>query len=219
MSDETLAKLAAMGLTNNSSSNAMVPGKKGKSKQAHVVEEAEEVAETEVEEEPVVNQKKAKAKTVVTANSKAKLDPETEMLVNYAKEKMQAERDELVEKLTANAEEDDVEELTETYNSMSIPQLKLLVKSMPKEKEVEQHQPVVNRQQMDARQIRQQERNYAGASGAVTPNPQQKRSLVNNGRQAAEVDFDDMPLETPTINHAEIAGFKDGRFVTGVDRN
>lgn len=212
LSDETLATLAAKGITANSGS--MAPGKKAAPKKRMMTQEehdammAEEEA-TEDEEEPVTNSKKGKAKKVTT-NSKPKLDAETEMLVNYAKEKMQEERSELVEKLVANAEEDDVEELTETYNSLSIPQLKLMVKALPKEEKQEVKPTTINRQ-LDSRQIMQQRRNYAGAAGAVVPSHQQRKAMTNNGKPS-EPDFDDQPLEPPTINHAEIAGFENGRF-------
>jgi hypothetical protein len=207
LSDETLAKLATMGLTNNAIPPQFMKGKK---KAAPVEETETESEEVEDEEEVPVKNSKHKVAKKVTTNSKPKLDPETEMLVNYAKEKMQEERDELIEKLIVNADEEDVEELTETYNSMTIPQLKLMAKALPKAEEKVVQQPVINRR-MDAQDVIQNRRNFAGAAGAITPSKQQKKAIVNNGK-AVEPNFADAPLEHPTINHSEIAGFANGRF-------
>lgn len=212
LSDETLAKLATMGLTNNAIPPQFMKGKKKAVAPAQDAEEdAEDAgADEEAEGEVPVKNSKHKVTKKVTTNSKPKLDPETEMLVNYAKEKMQEERDELIEKLIVNADEEDVEELTETYNSMTIPQLKLMAKALPKVEEKVVQQPVINRR-MDAQELIQNRRNFAGAAGAITPSKQQKKAIVNNGK-AVEPDFEDMPLEAPTINHSEIAGFTNGRF-------
>ena len=219
LSDELLSKLAI---------NAMPPQLMKKKKV--MVEDAESEEEMMDEEEmpmkkkPIQNQanKKTPEKKTVTVNTtkeeKPKRDPETEMLCNYALRKMQEEKDVLIEKLTANASEDDVEELTEVYNEMDVEKLELLAKALPKEEK----QPVQNqraeRSERGRSNLREQpenqrnSRSFVGAGGAI---PRQQAKQVNNSSRRQQEDEDPLagPLETPTINYAEIAGYKNGTFV------
>lgn len=226
LSDSTLATLAAKGITNNA-----IPPQFMKKKKAVPVaddasedetdggddEEAEGEAPVAKKKQMVANSKAKPAKKALTVNSQdpdANLTPRQKILINYAESQMEKEKEDLIEKLTANAEEEDIEELETVYNSMEIPQLKLLAKALPKENKQVAQQPIINRR-VDARQAVQNQRNFAGASGAVLPTNQQRKALTQNGRgKAEEPDFDDMPLDVPTINHAEIAGFENGRFKT-----
>lgn len=232
LSDETLARIAV---------NAMPPQlQKGKKKPMMSKADAEDMmdgGEDEDQEDEngkvvknqankqqlVANQgaKKVPAKKEVTVNTSKeetpKLDAKTQFLVNYAERKMQEEKDALIEKLTANASEDDVDELTEVYNEMEVEKLELLVKALPKEEK----QPVQNqraeRSERGRSNLREgvenlrNGRSFVGAGGAIS---RQQAKQVNNSRKQAD-DEDPLagPLESPTINYAEVAGFKNGTFV------
>lgn len=223
LSDKTLSQIAI---------NAVPPQfMKGKGKKKVVAEEEESDAEIEDEEEvPVKNQarkpvpKVPEKKAVVTVNKTRedaphKLDPKTQFLVNYAEKKMQEEKDTLIEQLTANASEEDVEELTEVYNEMDIDRLEVMVKGLPKR---EKQEPVQNsRNQRGRSNLREEQtqnskggRNFTGAGGAL---PRSQARQVNNGqRKSKDDDGDDAlagPLETPTINYNEVAGYQNGSFI------
>jgi hypothetical protein len=213
-SDETLARFAL---------NAMPPQlQKGKKK---VVAEEEESDEEMMDEEemPVKNQAgkckgKPPVKKAITVNkekpAKVELDERTQFLVNYAERKMQEEKDELIEKLTANLAEEDVEEMVETLNEEPIEKLERMVKLLPKEKKQEVVQN--NRSERGRSNIRQVKdeqqggRSYVGAGGAL---PKSVARQVNNSRKQTEEDPLAGPMESPTLNYGEIAGYKNGTFV------
>lgn len=218
LSDKTLSRLAL---------NAMPPQMmKGKKKVVAEEEEPEEemVAEEEV---PVKNQAckggtkgKPPVKKDITVNktredSPHKLDPQTQFLVNYAERKMQEEKDVLIEKLIANLDDEDKDAYSETLNEESIDKLEMMVKLLPKE---EKREPVQNQRNGRMRSsIREEQsesrgRNFTGAGGAL---PKSQARQVNNSRNRSNEDEDPLsgPMESPTINYAEIAGFSNGTFI------
>lgn len=215
LSDELLSRLAL---------NA-IPPQFQKKKAVPVEEEAEEEEEMMDEEEmpmkkkPIQNSAKGQVKKiekkVVTVNKSKeetpKLDAKTQFLVNYAERKMQEEKDLLIEKLTANVSEEDMDDMVETLNEEPIEKLERMVKLLPKEVK----QPVQN-SRYSRRQVEEtpelKGRNFTGAGGAL---PKSQARQVNNSSKQSKQEDDPLagPLESPTINYAEVAGFNNGNFI------
>ncbi len=163
---------------------------KGKKPAAKVEPDGDEPVENDDDEgEPAMNQQAKPAKPVTDAEWLKSAPKGIRSAVQNAQKIEQRHRTELIEKLTANVNEDRIERMSERYEAMDTDVLEDLVTDLPSATQNQEYQEPVRRRQA----------NYAG-SGSPIGNRQ--TSVTINAKERQET-IDAM--SPPTLNYKQIS--------------